>query len=81
MVRQVSECTSTTISTERARNASLSIALDQAEERVEKLEREYKEVKEKLLLTESLHLLAAEQLVYIFFFFLLFIAFFLLSSS
>lgn len=64
MVRQVSECTSTTISTERARNASLSIALDQAEERVEKLEKEYKEVKEKLALTEKLHLLATEQLVY-----------------
>jgi len=62
MVRQVSQCTSTTISTERARCASLSLAADQSEEKVEKLEKELKEIKHKYELSENLRNILSEQL-------------------
>lgn len=54
MVKQVTECTSSTISAERARCTEMSIALDQAEERLEKLEKEYKDTKQKLGIAEKL---------------------------
>ena len=63
MVRQVTECTSTTISTERARCASLSIALDQSEEKLEKIEKEFREIKQKLSLSEEIQSKLNQQLV------------------
>jgi hypothetical protein len=63
MVRQVTECTSTTISSERARSTSMSIALDHAEEKLEKIGKEYRETKQNLERAEHLQVILKQQLV------------------